>query len=84
LPHPAPVLWPPDSTSLFAVMFCTIMVPYDMCFEPPKGKIMTGVDIAIEAFFISEMVIFLLAVDLYAAVSATALSTLDLRLIVCL
>ena len=48
-------------------MFCTIMVPFDMCFEPPKGKVMTGVDIAIEFFFIAEMVIILLTVDLYAA-----------------
>lgn len=32
------------------------MVPYDMTFEPPKGRIMTGIDIGIEMFFISEMV----------------------------
>lgn len=50
-------------------MFCTIMVPYDMCFEPPKGRIMTGVDIAIEFFFISEMVTILLSVDKFILLS---------------
>lgn len=45
------------STSLFAVIYCTIFVPYDMSFAPPKGMVMKGIDMAIEMFFITEMII---------------------------
>ena len=44
-----------DFTSLFAVIFCTIMVPYDMSFEPPRGLAIRAVDVGIESFFILEL-----------------------------
>jgi len=44
-----------DFTSLFAVIFCTVMVPYDMAFEPPRGLAIRAVDVGIESFFILEL-----------------------------
>jgi len=44
-----------DIVSLVLVLFCTVAVPYDMSFEPPKGLAMRGVDVGIEIFFLCEM-----------------------------
>lgn len=57
LSHLASAPGPPDRTSLVAVLYCTVMVPYDMTFDPPKGLAMTAIDIAIEMFFICDLVI---------------------------
>ena len=51
-----------DFASLFAVIYCTIIVPYDMCFTPPKGIALVAVDVAIEMFFLCEMVSFFVVV----------------------
>ena len=57
LSHFASAPGPPDRTSLVAVVYCTVMVPYDMTFDPPKGLAMTAIDIGIEMFFICDLVI---------------------------
>lgn len=44
-----------DIASLFAVLFCTFSVPYDMCFDPPKSLPASAVDMAVEAFFLIEI-----------------------------
>jgi len=44
-----------DITSLFAVLYCTFSVPYDMCFEPPKSNASSIVDMVVEAFFLIEI-----------------------------
>jgi hypothetical protein len=44
-----------DITSLFAVLFCTFSVPYDMCFEPPKSNPASIIDMIVEAFFLIEI-----------------------------
>lgn len=44
-----------DCTSLFAVVFCTFIVPFDMSFSPDKGTALIGIDIGIECFFITEI-----------------------------
>ena len=43
--------------SLFAVIYCTFLVPYDMCFAPEKSFVLIAIDMGIEAFFISEIVL---------------------------
>eukprot|EP00960_Hanusia_phi_P039023 753705-Hanusia_phi.AAC.3 len=45
-----------DFISLIAVLYCTFSVPYDMCFNPPSTKVFSCVDIAIEAFFMTDVV----------------------------
>ena len=44
-----------DIASLFAVLFCTFSVPYDMCFSPPKSNPSSITDMVVEAFFIIEI-----------------------------
>jgi hypothetical protein len=46
-----------DIMSLFAVIYCTFLAPYDMCFAPEKSFVLIAIDMGIEAFFISEIVL---------------------------
>ena len=46
-----------DFSSLFAVIYCTIIVPYDMAFQPPPTMHMRLIDVVIEIFFLCEMCI---------------------------
>ena len=46
-----------DFISLLAVLYCTFSVPYDMCFNPPSTNVFSCIDMAIEAFFVTDIVL---------------------------
>ena len=46
-----------DLCSLTAVIYCTFAVPYDMTFDPPKGVVASAIDMGVEVFFMTEIVL---------------------------